>query len=213
MRDQFIKNNIGKAAKLGYLSLIVLLAPNTCSAETNENIHLAVYAGYSQLHDDHYASLIKNGEAFNKSKSFGLTAGYDINSTWRFGLDVRKQEEFSSDSYSSLAEISINQSFIALYAQQHFPWHNGFTWYLKESLGLLDVKQQQKSRQGVDQEAINDQVFFPSLAIGFKKAFEDQGSNFNWFAQFEYSAYQLENSTDTYNMRLTTFSTGIEWLF
>lgn len=199
------------------LSRIILVAfLSYCGSLMASPVYVGGYLGQARIQDDNFFEQLSSEADIDRSTTtYSALAGIMVFEGFNIELEIGAHEEYLAESELSFSyeKLGIESTFARLNLKHDFPISDGLSWYLKEGLGVVEVKQSFTSATGLEESTVKDNALSPAFSIGIQKGFIQNFQAFDVYAEWQYSGYKLENDNETYQIRHSALRVGMQWVF
>ena len=198
--------------------LILALLFGYSVASSASPFYIGGHLGRTTIDDDNYFNQVSSPSRFTDfTTTYSIFTGMTVTRGWNIELEIGKHETFEATSKdSSLSQkLLLENTFARVNLKQDFALANSFRWYIKESIGISKVEQTFSDSHFINPKnrTENETVFYPAIALGLQRPFEYINNKFIVYAEWQYSGYNLENDTSTYQIRYNSLGMGLQWEF
>jgi hypothetical protein len=198
------------------LILLALLSLSLCTTTLASPFYIGGYIGESKIQDDQFFDQVENEpDTDYTSSSYSLLVGVIIKQNLLLEFEAGTIAPYISESSLSFSyeELSIENNFLRINLLQTFPLPGDYYWYIKESLGIISVKQSYTNATGKVKKQVKTKTIFPGISLGILQAFIYRRQKLNAYLEIQYSGYNLENDNNAYHIRQHSLGAGVKWQF
>jgi len=176
------------------------------------------HLGRTTIDDDSYFNQVSSPSSFSDfTTTYSIFGGMTFTRGWSIEAEIGKHEKFEAHSKDSSfsQKLTLENTFARINLKQDFALANSFRWYVKESLGVSEVEQKFTDNHFLTPKnrTESETVFYPAIALGLQRPFEYINNKFIVYTEWQYSGYNLENDSSSYQIRYNSLGIGLQWEF